>query len=179
MNPTFIAITGPIGSGKTTVARAIADRCDIPVVSFGEHVRKVALCAGLDANDRTVLQDLGLHLLRYPEPMCKAVLAQAPSPLPSCLIIDGVRHEKVFDTIRRLSFPRRVVLVYIDADETARRERYKTRSDDSLDAYEAHPVESEVNDALMSLADVVIKNEEGTALGLIVEKIVSLAFSRE
>jgi CMP/dCMP kinase len=49
-----IAIDGPVGSGKSTVAKAVADRLDLPYLESGAMYRVLALAAlrrGLDETD--------------------------------------------------------------------------------------------------------------------------------
>ncbi|HEX2047884.1 MAG TPA: (d)CMP kinase [Acidimicrobiales bacterium] len=48
-----VAIDGPVGSGKSTVAKAVADRLDLPYLESGAMYRVVALAAlrrGIDPN---------------------------------------------------------------------------------------------------------------------------------
>jgi cytidylate kinase len=49
-----VAIDGPVGSGKSTVAKAVADRLDLPYLESGAMYRVLALAAlrrGLDQTD--------------------------------------------------------------------------------------------------------------------------------
>jgi cytidylate kinase len=48
-----VAIDGPVGSGKSTVAKAVAERLDLPYLESGAMYRVVALAAvrkGIDPN---------------------------------------------------------------------------------------------------------------------------------
>lgn len=58
---TVIAIDGPAGAGKSTVARAVAKRLGLTYVDTGAMYRALALAAleaGLDANDPAALAEL-------------------------------------------------------------------------------------------------------------------------
>ena len=58
---TVIAIDGPSGSGKSTVARAIAERLDLPYLDTGAMYRVVAMLAlkrGVDLLDGDTLAKL-------------------------------------------------------------------------------------------------------------------------
>ncbi len=58
-----VAIDGPVGSGKSTVARAVADRLDLPCVESGAMYRVVALVAvrrGIDPSDPDALTALAV-----------------------------------------------------------------------------------------------------------------------
>jgi cytidylate kinase len=56
-----IAIDGPVGSGKSTVAKAVAERVDLPYMESGAMYRVVALAAvrrGIDPSDTDALTTL-------------------------------------------------------------------------------------------------------------------------
>ena len=56
-----IAIDGPAGSGKSTVARRLAERLDLPYLDTGAMYRSVALAAlrkGIDPHDREAVAAL-------------------------------------------------------------------------------------------------------------------------
>jgi cytidylate kinase len=60
-NATVVAIDGPSGSGKSSVARAVAGALGLQVLDTGAMYRAVALAAldaGLDLNDAGTLTDL-------------------------------------------------------------------------------------------------------------------------
>ena len=69
--PEVIAIDGPAGSGKTTIARALADRLGLAYLDTGAMYRAVAfaaLRAGTDLGDEVAVartaRDMDLHLDR-------------------------------------------------------------------------------------------------------------------
>ena len=172
MTPLAIAISGPIGSGKTTVAKALAERVGAQRIGFGDYVRKVARTAGLDSTNRTVLQDLGDVLVRWPEEMCGEVLRQFPASENAPLIIDGVRHVTVLEALRRLVRPRELKLVYLDADRATLLTRWASEGDQSkVDDPYAHDVEHEVETLLRTLADIVVDNGSDATLSLVIDKI--------
>ncbi|MBR1830063.1 MAG: (d)CMP kinase, partial [Atopobiaceae bacterium] len=56
-----VAIDGPAGSGKSTVAHAIADRCGLTLLDTGAMYRSVALACvehGLDLEDRDAVAEV-------------------------------------------------------------------------------------------------------------------------
>ena len=94
-----VAFSGKVGSGKSSVSAAVAQKLGWARVGFGDYVRKVALTQHLEATRQT-LQDLGQHLLDTDaRAFCEAVLAQAPIS-SSPLVIDGVRHEHVLQLLK-------------------------------------------------------------------------------
>ncbi|MBV8236052.1 MAG: (d)CMP kinase, partial [Acidimicrobiia bacterium] len=61
----LVAIDGPAGSGKSTVARAVADRLGAAYLDTGAMYRSVALAAlqrGVDASDGEALATLARSL---------------------------------------------------------------------------------------------------------------------
>lgn len=59
--PTVVAIDGPAGSGKSTVARAVAERVGLPYLDTGAMYRSVAFAAlrgGVDPDDGEVVGNL-------------------------------------------------------------------------------------------------------------------------
>lgn len=64
--PKVIAIDGPAGSGKSTVARAVAERIGLPYLDTGAMYRSVAfaaLRAGVDPDDAEVVGNLAEALV--------------------------------------------------------------------------------------------------------------------
>jgi cytidylate kinase len=70
--PRVIAIDGPAGSGKSTVARAVAERTDLPYLDTGAMYRSVAFAAlrgGVDPDDAELVANLaeGMELQMDPD----------------------------------------------------------------------------------------------------------------
>ena len=66
-----IAIDGPAGSGKSTVARAVAARLDIPYLDTGAMYRSVAFAAlrsGVDPDDVEQVANLAVSMVLSVEP---------------------------------------------------------------------------------------------------------------
>jgi len=64
--PRVIAIDGPAGSGKSTVARAVSDRTGLPYLDTGAMYRSVAfaaLRAGVDPDDAEPVANLARELV--------------------------------------------------------------------------------------------------------------------
>lgn len=150
-----IALAGGAGSGKTTVACALADRLGGHVAGFGDFVRHLAAQEGTGRPD---LQRLGQRRVEMdPAGFVRAFLAWAAPPCGS-LIIEGVRHEAVDRTLRAWasSEGRGYTLVLID---TSAKDRAARRTDGDLDgirAIDEHPVERETAQNLPWVADAVV-----------------------
>jgi cytidylate kinase len=102
-----VAIDGPVGSGKSTVAKAVADRLDLPYLESGAMYRVMALASvrrGLDLADadahealaRTLDMDVGERILLDGDDVTgdlrSADVGRAVSPVAA---MAGVREELV------------------------------------------------------------------------------------
>ncbi|HMP06718.1 MAG TPA: AAA family ATPase, partial [Lacipirellulaceae bacterium] len=77
MIATALAFSGHIGSGKSTLSRAVADAIGAARVSFGDHVRAVARHQG-EPETRERLQAIGEALVASKmNDFCQSVLDQA------------------------------------------------------------------------------------------------------
>lgn len=97
----IVAIDGPAGSGKSTVAHAIADRCDFTFLDTGAMYRCVTLAClreGIDVNDAEAVADMGN----------KVSIAFGASDEGQTVILDG---EDVTKEIRTAEVDRNVSAV--------------------------------------------------------------------
>jgi cytidylate kinase len=158
-----IAFSGKIGSGKSTVATALAQTLGLPQVSFGDYVRQQAQLRQLPQT-RQQLQDLGEHLLQTDaSAFCREVLGQAPN-WPQGVVVDGVRHQDVLQLLRQLVVPQSLFHIHLTLDEATRTQRVEQRSDGLLahgqEQYRTgtHPTEQQVTEALPRVADIVVNS---------------------
>lgn len=175
MNSVVIAVAGRIGSGKTSVAAALADTLRWPRVGFGDYVRLEAAKKGLDPGNREILQELGEVLLRRDvDGFCRAVLAQIDPPAECGLVVDGVRHVLVLEALRRLLSPKPVYLIYLAATNEARRLRLMEagRSHGLTTKVESHSTEADLESALPAFADAVLDADRS------LEAVITDAFAR-
>ena len=160
-NPVVIAVAGPIGSGKTTISRALSKQLDCKHISFGDYFRQLAIESGQDPTDRRLLQRLGARYVRLsPERLCRDVLRNAKwRPKDGSLVIDGVRHKEVLEALRASVAPLRVSLVYIERDLARSTSALAQVGMENLALFDAHSTELQ-NDALRSAADVVVSGDD-------------------
>lgn len=153
------ALSGAIGSGKTSVSRALSVELGWPRCAFGDQVRSEARMRGLDPSQRDVLQELGKELVACdPEAFCRATLDQAGGQGMS-LVLDGVRHIEILEIVRRVVEPAPVVLVYLDVIKSQREARLASAGRDqekSLIELDRHSTECQVRDRIREAADLVI-----------------------
>lgn len=156
-----VGLSGRVGSGKTSLASALAEHLQCPRASFGDYVRSVAAGRGLDAEDRSVLQDLGDELIATQgwTPFCQSVLDQA-GYADGSVVVDGLRHAQAAATMRALLAPTPWRLVAVDSENEVRLSRLAARGVVGADAHTAdtHPNEAQVG-AVMDSADFVVSDD--------------------
>lgn len=173
----IVTLAGAIGSGKTTLARALADRLGWPAASFGDYVREQARQRGLDPGSRKVLQDLGQSLVEAdPERFLAEALAWMNYDAAAGLVLDGLRHESVWRALRAHSdkFPEQpMVLLFLDTPNDIRHARLRDRGLDeaAIAAADGHRAEQDLTAHLRAAA-----NHRLTGLGSVAE-LVELALA--
>jgi dephospho-CoA kinase len=159
MKALVVEFAGAIGSGKTTLSRAVSQAQGWPFVSFGDYVREVARTQGYDES-RKALQEVGASLIEDGwHRFCQAVLAQARWSPGESLVIDGVRHVEVLHSLRTLVAPSDLRLVFIDIDEPTREARLRAEGlidREQLSRIESHSTETQVRISLPTLADLTV-----------------------
>jgi dephospho-CoA kinase len=166
VKPVVIGFSGRIASGKSAISKALAADMGCRRVSFGDYVRKVAAERGL-APSREVLQSLGEELEAADvNRFCRAVIDLAEWQSGSSLVIDGIRHVQVLESLRRLVEPTPLILVFVEADDSLRISRLAERGegeDGRLGSVESHSTEQDVIEGLPQLADIRLSADESTA----------------
>ena len=167
VDATVIAIDGPAGSGKSTVARTVADRLDLPYLDTGAMYRAVAFAAlrrGIDPDDAEPVARLARRVelsveggvvtvdgvdasieVRGPE-VTRAVSAVAANPAVRAELVDRQRRwaaERGGGVVEgrdigTVVFPSACLKVYLTASHEARSaRRAKEAADLSYDAVAA------------------------------------------
>ncbi|WP_075336090.1 AAA family ATPase [Archangium gephyra] len=153
-----VGVAGGIGSGKTEFAHQLASAMHASFLSFGDYVRRRATTLGMDLS-RDNLQALGERLISemgWDEFVGDVLLSWSRS---EPLILDGIRHEKAVESIKKLVAPANFSLVYLSVDKTIRVGRLSTvRPHDAIaiERLEQHSTERDVHSKLSDLADIVL-----------------------
>jgi len=163
ISPTILVLAGGIGSGKTTISRALAERFGWNQVNCGSVIRAKALRVGLPSNDRHVLQDLVLEWVkRDVTEFSKAILEAGCWQAGQSLLVDGVRNRAVVEGLRQLTSPSITAVVYLEACIGTRRGRVRVRNEaEDLSHGEAHAVEIEAT-TLREIAALIVDAEGST-----------------
>lgn len=157
----MLGFSGKIGTGKTAISECVAQQLGFPRVSFGNYVRSIAQRRGLE-NSREILQDIGESLVENDcRQFCWSVLNQVDWIPGQNLVVDGIRHLKVLNEIRKIVLPSELSLIYVQVDEAIRFSRLKNKPSDDLDylaQIEKHSTEEQVKKLLLERADLVVNS---------------------
>lgn len=144
-----IFIAGGACSGKSTLAKAIADHTGYPVASFGDILREHARMSNLSLSIES-LQNLGQGLisqLGYDGFLQWIIVHSHEVPWQSSIVLDGVRHKAMHESLKK-AFPASI-LVYCVCHRDTQIERMMNR--DGVSREEAlhilsHPLEQFIGD---------------------------------
>ena len=126
----MLALAGPRGSGKSTIAQHLVDDHGFERLAFSDVLREIAMLAGSErVNDRQYLSDLG-RVLRFYEPefLLNAMRTK----------IDGTKKKVVIEDVRfpdELAFCQinDIFAVYLDVKEDEQLRRIQRRDGCSLE----------------------------------------------
>jgi dephospho-CoA kinase len=155
LDAAVVGVAGPIGSGKSSLARDIASSGRGQVIMASNVIRRHARELGMDVSRRQ-LQDLGWHLVSTnPTEFAKELLNGSESGL---VVVDGVRQWTVWRALIQLAAPVPACLVFVDISRAEQLRRVLSRdgvSEDQLQEIEMHPVEKDLT-SLHNSADLVV-----------------------
>jgi cytidylate kinase len=166
----IVAFAGRIGAGKSSVSAAFAAELGWKFASFGSFVRKTASERGMDSS-RESLQAIGAELEANDAAMfCRAVLDDAGWNAGEPAVVEGIRHVRIWETLKDLVAPQPVFLVYLEAPEDLRRARLQERGAQEahyLERAETHSTERDVISKLPQLANLVLSTEGAAVADLV------------
>lgn len=169
----IVAFAGRIGAGKSSVSAAVAEALRFKLASFGGFVRKTATERGMD-HSRESLQAVGEELeAKDAAQFCRAVLDDAGWSAGKPVVVEGIRHVRILDTLTSLVAPQSVFLVYLQAPDELRRGRLQERGAQEaqyLERAETHSTERDVIAELPQLANLVLSTK-GAAVADLVQSI--------
>ena len=156
----LVCFSGKIGSGKTSISRAVACRLGCRRTSFGGYLRDEVALRGGDPDCRESLQDLGQYQIEQDaESFCRDVLATGDFIAGEDFVLDGIRHIEVLAHLGRIAVPSELRLIFINADAGLRSSRVGKRSDRAradFDRATGHVVETDMEDELPMEAHAIV-----------------------
>lgn len=174
MTGTIVCFSGKIGSGKSSVSRAIAQQLGCQRASFGEYVRQLLSDSGGDPNSRADLQDFGQSLVNNDaRGFCEGLLSEVNYQAGDDLVIDGIRHVDIYNILTTILVPAKIILIHLEIGENLRRFRTELRGDDPSEIGIAshHHVERDTILALPKKATAIVNAED--ELSVVVENCVA------
>lgn len=156
MRSLILTFSGPIGSGKSSLSKRVAKSLGWKYVSFGDYVRVVACQRGM-GNSREALQNLGTSLIEElgRNNFCRSVLAQVNWTTGEDLVLDGIRHVEILDSLREVTKPSEVSLVFIKVEESDIKARASGKHPvQDRSRVGRHSTEEQVHSTLSDLADL-------------------------
>ena len=161
----ILAFSGGIGSGKTTLSKEVSTLLNWKRISFGDYVRAVAIERGIDNNSREKLQELGESLIEKGwDAFCNGLLKKYQWKSDECLVIDGIRHKEAIDTLRKITFPSKVFLIFISLDFKNRQQRLLENGNkqiNDLRRFDSHSTETQVSSVLSQTSDLILDGNMG------------------
>ena len=114
----LICFSGLIGSGRTSISSAVAYRLKLDRTGFGDYLREQLSKVSEGPVTRSDLQDFGQDLVESdPKKFCKLVLNRVDFDYKRDIIVDSIRHVKIYNCLKKLVEPIECRLIYIVVDE--------------------------------------------------------------
>jgi len=129
-NKSPLVIVGEIGSGKSEVARHIAQKYSLPLISTRDCVQSLINVRDFKTKNRTNFQDEAIKLVSSSDGIQKLankIIEEMSKLNKSCLVIDGIRNLETYNILKK-KYPR-LNLLYIDLPQDTAYRMYSTRSD--------------------------------------------------
>lgn len=134
--PRIVVLSGPVGSGKSTLGQGLAERFDLAYVRTQELMHDAAARAGDPLpNERRALQDYGEKLDRdtreeWVSDGVAALVARGEIKA-SLIVIDAVRTVGQIEALRS-AFPALVTHIHVDAPREVLDARYRLRTNSGI-----------------------------------------------
>jgi hypothetical protein len=158
----MLCFSGQIGSGKSSVSTAVAEALRWRRTGFGDFLRGEIARTGGDPDAREALQDLGQKRVdENPTAFCRDVLSAGGFCPGDNFVIDGIRHVRIFETLKTISAPTQARLLFLGALETTRIARVVRRGDAAgYSRASTHRVEAEIRIELPQRADGIVNADQ-------------------
>ena len=172
----IIVLSGPIASGKSTIAKRAARLAGAHHASFGDYVRHLAGSEGF--SQRAVLRKIGQSLVETnPAGFVRDFLLFAKFHPGQPFIVDGLRHHSIWIELSKLASEShdKIFLAYVEIEAAIRRQRLRDRglTDIDIELIDDDPSEYDVLHILKAEANIVINGggSADTAATLLISEV--------
>lgn len=184
VSPRIVVLSGPVGAGKSTLGRGLADRFDVTYVRTQELMYDAAARAGEALpNERRALQEYGERLDRdtadqWVADGVSALVTRGGASSSALIVVDAVRTVGQIEALRA-AFPSLVTHIHVDAPRSVLSDRYANRADsgiaelDSYDAVAMNRTEANVT-SLQDDADVAIDTNRSSEADVLTRAAAAL-----
>jgi cytidylate kinase len=143
----LLALAGPMGAGKTTLAKELSRILRWPIGSTSSYIARITSSEGLEPT-RSRIQSVGMNLIAAdPKSFVRGFLENYAWSPGNGLIIDSARQPVFFSELVDAAAPSGVRLIFVEAPFHVRASRVDARegmSCEELRSFDAHPVEMDV-----------------------------------
>lgn len=151
-----ILISGKIGSGKSFWAKKIMGHFNFDYTSFSTYIKYICRKEGKEIN-RENLQEIGEIVVDHNlDEFIYYVFYCSVEKKSNTLIIDGLRHIKVFDKIKNIYHNTKII--FVNCSESIRKKRIEERGDVFYNEIDQHSTELEYNE-IRKLSSYEIDND--------------------
>ena len=173
---TVVTLSGAIGTLRSDIAVALANRLSWPRVKFSDFIKAQLEVAGGTPEDRRMLQKVGQELVQTDvEGFVAGVLAQANGwKGGDDLVVDGLRHVEVRLALLNAIKPSTLYYVHVEVDEPTRQriaESIRGIQERLLYRYDQDLTEAQLPKILPAYADQIV--DGSLPAGMLAEKIVA------
>ena len=156
----MLALSGRVGSGKTTLATKLTDELGWVHASYGEYVRLEASKLGL-GEQRETLQAVGEELISMGwDAFTRATLEQAGWTPDRSIVVEGIRHVEALNSLRHVTDTAHLVHFHLGVARDVQLNRLRRARSPELAArvteWETHSTEKQVLSDLPKVADAVL-----------------------
>lgn len=158
---TVVTLSGAIGTRRSDIAIALAQRLGWTRVKFSDYIKSKLIADGGDADDRRMLQKLGQDLVQTDvEGFVRGVLEMAQDWEPGGdLVVDGLRHAEVRLALVTAIRPSSLYYVHVEVDEVTRQataENVRGIQERLLYRYDQDLTEAQLPKILPAYADQIV-----------------------
>ena len=166
--PNVLCVLGQVGSGKSSATKVLVKEYGYYEINSGELMAKLINRPPVPKTDRKIFQQYANLFIDRPDGprlLAKEIFSEINKSKREKILIDGIRHKKTIEELRKLLGEKKLALLYVYASPDIAYNFYKVREGKNkgvmefFDLWNA-PVEQEVA-GLIRISDAVLYNWTG------------------